>query len=70
MTASPACERIASPAAFALFQSGQQISKPHSTKIAAMIEAFERGAVIRCRCSYELANGYDVRKVDPTERGG
>lgn len=51
---------------FALFQDSQQISKPHSTKIAAVIEDFEKGAVIRCGRVYELVDGYEVRALADT----
>lgn len=31
---------------YALFRDGRQISKAHSTRIGAVMEAFERGAVL------------------------
>ena len=48
---------------YALFHHERQISKPHSTKVAAVIEAFERKAVIRCGRVYEMAEGYSVGPV-------
>lgn len=52
---------------FALFKDGRQISKPHSTKAAVMIEAVEKKAVIRIGREYELAKGYEVRGITTAE---
>ena len=62
---------------YALFFHGQQISKAHSTRRAAVIEAFERGAVERSSEDFPedpeslrdpvLAKGYEIR---PLETGG
>lgn len=55
---------------WALFHDGRQVSKAHSTRIAAMIEAMEARAVIRSEHSYELADGYEVRPVCNEAREG
>jgi len=62
---------------FALFLDGRQVSKPHTTRDAVAIEAFERGAVERGSQDFPgdpasfkglaLAAGYDIRAV--TEDG-
>ena len=56
-------------AAFALFKDGKQISKAHKLRDAAIVEAFERKAVVSSSGdfwggSYTLmADGYEVREV-------
>lgn len=59
---------------FALFFHGQQISKAHAAREAAVMEAFERGAVERGSQDFPddpasfrglaLGEGYDIRAVD------
>ena len=54
---------------WALFKNGQQISKAHSTKIAAATEAYEHGAVMRWTGDFTpgsgimLASGYEVKEA-------
>ena len=57
---------------FALFKDGKQISKAHTKGIAAVTEAFERKAVVRCSSDFDgqtfaadlsLADGYEIREV-------
>lgn len=55
---------------WALFHDGRQVSKAHSTRIAAMIEAMEAKAVIRSGRAYELADGYEVRPTCNEAREG
>lgn len=56
---------------YALFKDGKQISKAHSTKDAAAIEAYERGLVWDCNADFpgdkpgkELAAGYEINPID------
>lgn len=55
---------------FALFKDGIQISKSHSDRGVAMIEAFERKAVVSWSADFwsdksdaALVDGYEVREV-------
>jgi len=55
---------------FAVFKDGKQVSKAHSTIIAARIEAYEVGAVIGWSADFgplgfwkELARGYTVEEI-------
>lgn len=52
---------------YALFKNGKQISKAHSTKCAAWIEAFERGAVYCMRGLLCAFDGYQVKEVKQEE---
>lgn len=54
---------------FALFKDGKQISKWHSSRLTASVEAFEKGAVIVNHADYSsdktsvtLAAGYEIRE--------
>lgn len=57
---------------YALFHNGERISKAHSTWVAAMIEAYERGVreAIRSpdfsggRHGTMLVDGYEVKPVE------
>ena len=59
--------------AYALFKGGKQMSKAHSTKGAALIEAYERKVVVSScsdfpdhepmKSSKELLDGYEIREV-------
>jgi hypothetical protein len=53
---------------YALFYHDRQVSKAHSTELAALTEAFERGAVITSGADFigdlrskELASGYEIK---------
>lgn len=54
---------------YALFKDGKQISKSHSSPIAAATEAYELGAVIEWSGDFRpgsgivLADGYEVAKA-------
>jgi hypothetical protein len=65
---------IATGPGFALFRDGKQISKAHSTRAAATIEAFERGAIVISHADFwakevlfaeslDLSDGYEIREV-------
>ena len=49
--------------AYALFRDNKQISKPHSTKEAAMIEAYEQGVVVVLKGHKFLVDDHYVREV-------
>lgn len=58
---------------FALFKNDKRISKAHSTREAAFIEAFERGVVIDYSADFigdksgrTLMEGYEVREFHET----
>lgn len=58
--------------AYALFQNGKQISKAHSTRLAARVEAYEIGAVVTNHADFPgdvqstvLADGYEIKEVQP-----
>ncbi|CAH2606412.1 conserved protein of unknown function (plasmid) [Rhodovastum atsumiense] len=53
---------------FALFRNGKQVSKAHASRAAALVEAYERGAVIKWgvdlpgdRPGQALDEGYEIR---------
>jgi hypothetical protein len=48
---------------YALFQFNRQVSKPHSTKHAAIIEAIELKVVKRIGDYYNFDEGFEVRPV-------
>ena len=58
---------------FALFKDGEQVSKAHSTRLAAKIEAYERKIVVSCgtdfpdygvhRRGHELIGGYEIKEI-------
>lgn len=56
---------------FALFKDGIQISKAHSTRGVAMVEAFQRKAVVSWSQDFwsdpapglAMADGYEVKEV-------
>ncbi len=53
---------------FALFQDGKMISKPHTTRDAVAMEAYEKGLVVRMPVqvvSEMLANGVQIRDLEP-----
>jgi hypothetical protein len=52
---------------WALFYIGGQVSKSHSTKEAAMIEAYERGVVTVSRGRSQLARGYTILEAAHVE---
>jgi hypothetical protein len=52
---------------WALFYIGGQVSKSHSTKEAAMIEAYERGVITVSRGRSQLARGYTILEVAHAE---
>jgi len=56
---------------YALFHDGIQISKSHSTKEAAMVEAYEHGAVVDYGADFIgdksgrcLIDGFKIREID------
>jgi hypothetical protein len=56
---------------YALFHNGEQISKAHSTRYAAEVEAYDQGAVIKWGPDFprdasgaSLADGYEVKPVE------
>ncbi len=56
---------------YALFKDGQQVSKVHSTRRGAGMEAYEAGAVVIMSLDFRegmperaLAGGYEIRSVD------
>lgn len=56
---------------YALFKDGKQISKAHSTREAAAIEAYERGLVVDWGADFPgdkpgrwLAGGYEIKQVE------
>lgn len=60
---------------YALFYNGKQLSKAHSTKDAAMIEAFERRIVIDGSPDFigdkgfrTFAGGFEIKEIDNTKR--
>ena len=48
---------------YALFKNNKQISKAHTTKRAALIEAYELNVVIRGGKFLGLIDGYKVKEV-------
>ena len=54
---------------YALFHNNHQISKAHSTKIAAQIEAQERKVLFGNKWKgYFLLNGWEIRLREETNR--
>ena len=57
---------------YALFHRGVQASKTHNTKWAALIEAYEHGAVVQAASERQptLADGWEIREWGaPSEDG-
>lgn len=52
---------------FALFRDGQQASKAHLTRLAALIEAYERGLIVRGRRLAWLSRPYSIEPVSCRE---
>ena len=57
---------------WALFKDGEQISKPHSTRNAAIIEAYEKKVVVTYSADWvgdtsgtELIGGFTVEEIRP-----
>lgn len=55
---------------WALFKDGEQLSKSHPIKAAAVMEAFERGLVLRFSADFTgdksgecLPDGYEIKEV-------
>lgn len=55
---------------YALFKDGKQVSKAHSTREAATIEAYERGLVVDWGADFPgdkpgraLADGYEIKQA-------
>lgn len=48
---------------WALFHKDKQISKAHTTKIPAHIEALERRLYFQCRYGIFLPDGYEVKEL-------
>ena len=48
---------------WALFYDGKRVSKPHSTRDAAIIEAYELNAVVAERGKLFLVDGCEIREV-------
>ena len=55
---------------YALFKDGKQISKSHSTRRAAGMEAYEHSAVVHMSIDFTgdrqlnpLATGYEIREI-------
>lgn len=44
---------------YALFKDGKQISKTHSTKEAALVEAFEARAIVKGAWDFHPKDGFD-----------
>ena len=62
---------------YALFRNGEQISKAHSTRVAALIEAFEAGAAVQSAAGFPdgwsgtvMADGYEVKPVEASDESG
>ena len=56
---------------FALFHDGKQVSKAHTTRRAAVIEAYEQKAVVDCGADFThdtegryLADGYEIKELN------
>ena len=45
---------------------GVPVCEPHSTHLACVIEAYERQAVVTSRYGVELATGFTITEVKPT----
>ena len=52
---------------YALFKDGTQVSKAHSTRLAAQTEAHEAGAVVNVKGMTCLASGYEIRALGASE---
>ena len=48
---------------YAIFKDGKQVTKAHSTKRAAMVEAFEAKIIYSSRYEMCLPNGYIIQEV-------
>jgi len=55
---------------YALFKDGKQISKKHASRQVALIEAYERGAIVHYSADFigdasgtEMIGGYEIREV-------
>ena len=48
---------------YALFKNDKQISKAHTTRRAALIEAYELNVVIQGRKLFGLIKGYEIKEV-------
>jgi hypothetical protein len=58
---------------YALFENGKQISKSHASRLVCMMEAYERGIVVRGHKDFGdepdsvndevLANGYEIKEM-------
>lgn len=54
---------------YVLVQDGRVISKPHSTELACLIEAYERGLAFASRHGKHLMNGVEAVELNGATNG-